>query len=266
MRPPAPRRGLARCPPPATTAMMGLRRRAGDDSQYCARELPAVAEPRLRPAQVLVHDSQRPAGGDAGVFRPAQWRQQPRRETRAPTPVPVSAAQRRPPGKPTARWAAWSRAAPGSAPPNGDDGTPGQGRLCSASGGIDHRPRSRPPWLSMTGIVRGGGEGGATPGGGGGGKGGGRPRVGRRRDAFSPHVLIAVRRFLRRGQGSYIGNGGRQTSNNQKLTKGGFRQGGLNFAPLPTPPKKTQSAVGIGGRGWQDSICRRKEGPGMRLS
>jgi hypothetical protein len=82
----------------------------------------------------------------------------------------------------------------------------------------------------------------------------------------SPRVLVAVRQFLRRGRGSYIGNDRRQTNNNQKLTKGGFRRGGLNFAPLPTPHKKTQSAVGIGERGWQDSICRRKEGPGMRLS
>ncbi len=143
---------------------------------------------------------------------------------------------------------------------------PGRGRLCPASGGVDHRPRSRPPWLSTTGIAVGGGEGGATPGGGGGGEGGGRLGVGRRRDAVPPRVLVVVRRFLRRGRGSYIENGGRQTSDNQKLTKGGFRRGGLNFAPLPTPPQKTQSAVGIGGRGWQDSICHRKEGPGMRLS
>jgi hypothetical protein len=104
------------------------------------------------------------------------------------------------------------------------------------------------------------------PGGGGGGKGGGRPGVGRRCDAVPPRVLVVVRRFLRRGQGSYIGNHGRQTSNNQKLMKGGFQQGGFNFAPLPTPPKKTQSAVGIGGRGWQESIWCRKEGQGMQLS
>ncbi len=59
-------------PPPATTVTMSLRRRAGDDSPYHAGEAPAVAEPRLRPAQVLVRDSRRPAGGDAGVFRPAR--------------------------------------------------------------------------------------------------------------------------------------------------------------------------------------------------
>ncbi len=34
--------------PPATTATIGLRRRAGDDSPYHAREAPAVAEPCLR--------------------------------------------------------------------------------------------------------------------------------------------------------------------------------------------------------------------------
>ncbi len=44
-------------------------------------------------------------------------------------------------------------------------------------------------------------------------------------------------RFLRRGRGSYIGNNGRQTNDNQKLTKGDFWQGGLNFAPLPHTPK-----------------------------
>ncbi len=76
----------------ATTATMGLRRRAGDDSPYRARKVPAVAEPRLRPVQVLVHDSRRLAGGDAGVFRPARWRRRPRRETHTPTPVPESAA------------------------------------------------------------------------------------------------------------------------------------------------------------------------------
>jgi hypothetical protein len=180
-----------------------------------------------------------------------------------PRPRPQPAAWRRPPGNLTARWADRSRAAPASVPPDGDDGTPGWGRLCPASGSIDHRPRSRPPWLSMTGIARGGGEGGATRGGGGGGKGGGCPGLGRRRDAVPPHVLVAMHGFLRKGRGSYIGNNGRQTYDNQKLTKGGFQQGGLNFAPLPTPPKKTQSAIGIGGRGWQDLICRRKEGPGM---
>ncbi len=57
--------------PPATTATMGLRRRAGDDIPYHPREAPACAEPCLRPAQVLVRDSRRPAGGDAGVFRQA---------------------------------------------------------------------------------------------------------------------------------------------------------------------------------------------------
>ncbi len=68
MCPPAPRPGLARCPPLATTATMGLRWRAGDNSPYRTREAPAVAEPRLQPAQVLVHDSRHLAGDDAGVF------------------------------------------------------------------------------------------------------------------------------------------------------------------------------------------------------
>ncbi len=217
-----------------------------------------IDEPCLRPAQVLVRDSQCPAGGDAGVFCPARLRWLQRRKTRAPAPAPAPnyAAGSRPPGDLTAQWAARSRAAPVSTPPDRDDGALGWGRLCSASSGVDHRPCSRPPWLSTTGIARGGGVGGATPGGGGGREGSGRAGVGRRHDAAHPCILIAVQRFLRRRHGSFIGNNGRQTNDNQNLTKGGFRQGGLNFAPLP----------GIGRWGWQDSIWRRKEGPGMRLS
>ncbi len=141
-------------------------------------------------------------------------------------------------------------------PPDRDDGAPRWERLCSASSGIDHRPCSRPPWLSMTGIAWGGGVGGATPGGGGGHEGGGRAGMGRRCNAAHPHVLVAVQRFWQRRHGSFVGNNGQQTNDNQNLTKGGFQQGGLNFPPLP----------GIGGRGWQDLIWCRKEGPGMRLS
>jgi hypothetical protein len=111
-------------PPPATTAMMGLRWRAIKDSPYRAREAPAVAKPCLQLAQVLVHDSWCSAGSDAGVFHPARWRRWPRRKTRAPAPVPNSAARRRPLGDPTARWAARSQAAPASVPPDGDDGAP----------------------------------------------------------------------------------------------------------------------------------------------
>jgi hypothetical protein len=217
-----------------------------------------IDEPCLRPVQVLVRDSQRPAGGDAGVFCPARWRWWPRRKTRAnaPAPAPDYAAGSRPPGNLTAQWATRSLVAPVSTPPDRDDGAPGWGRLCSASSSVDHWPCSRLPWLSTTGIARGGEVGGATPGGRGGRGGDGCGGVGRRRDAAHPRVLVAVWRFLRRRCGSFIGNDGQQTNNNQNLTKGGFRQGGLNFAPLP----------GIGGRGWQDLIWCRKEGPGMQLS
>jgi hypothetical protein len=173
-----------------------------------------------------------------------------------PRPNPHYAAGSRPPGNLTTQWAARSRVAPVSTPPDRDDGAPGWGRLCSASSGVDHRPCSRLPWLSTTGIAWGGGVGGATPGGRGGREGGGHAGVGRRHDAAHPRILVVVRQFLRRRHRSFIGNNGRQTNNNQNLMKGGFQQGGLNFAPLPR----------IGGRGWQDSIWRRKEGPGMQLS
>ncbi len=36
--------------------------------------------------------------------------------------------------------------------------------------------------------------------------------------------------------------------------------------PYQPPPKKTRSAIKIGGRVQQDSIWCRKEGPGMQLS
>jgi hypothetical protein len=151
---------------------------------------------------------------DGGGSRAAKLRPPPCHRLRCPAP---------PPGNPTARWAARSGAAPVSAPPDGDNGAPRWGRLCPASGGVDHWPRSRPPWLSTTGIAQGGGEGGATLGGGGGGKGSSRPGVGRHCDAVPPRVLVAVRQLLWRRQGRYIRNNGQQISNNQKLTKGGFQ-------------------------------------------
>jgi hypothetical protein len=187
-------------------------------------------------------------------------------QTRAPAPAPDSAARCCPLGDPTAQWATRSRAAPASTPLDRDNGAPGRGRLCLPSIDIDHQPCSRPPWLSMTGIVQGGGGGGAMPGGGGGGRGGVHVGVGRHCNAATPPVLVAVRQFLRRVHGSYIKNDGQQTNNNQKLTKGGFDKGVSMSCPYHPPPKKTQSAIEIGGRGWQDSIWHRKEGPGTRLS
>jgi hypothetical protein len=183
-----------------------------------------IDEPRLRPAQILVCDSQRLEGGDAGVFCPARWRWRPCRKTRAPAPAPTPdyAAGSRPSGNLTAQWAARSRAAPVSTPPDRDDGAPRWGSLCSASSGVDHRPCSRLPWLSTTGIAWGGGVGGDTLGGGGGRKGGGRAGVRRRHDAAHPRILIAVQQFLQRRHGSFIGNDGRQTNDNQNLMKGGF--------------------------------------------
>jgi hypothetical protein len=129
----------------------------------------------------------------------------------SPTPLPATAPLATPPhgGPPGPGRRRQAHPQMGTtAPPDGDDGAPGWGRLCPASGSIDHQPCIRPPWLSTTGIARGGGEGGAMPGGEGGSKGGGRPGVGRHRDAVPPRILVAVRRLLWRGQGSYIGNNG----------------------------------------------------------
>jgi hypothetical protein len=266
MRPPAPRRGLARCPPPTMTATIGLQQQAGNDSPYRTRQVPAVARPHLRPAQVLVHDSWHPAGSDADVFCPAQWRRQPRRKTRALALVSNSAARHPPPGNPTARWAARSRVAPASAPPDGDDGAPGRERLCPTSGGVDHRPRSRPPWLSTTGIAWGGGEGGATPEGGGDGEGGSRPEVGRRHNAV-PTMRSPL--HPRHGAG-ILAEGARElhrkprTTNKQqsKVDKGWLSMRGSQFcAPTNTPQKDT-----ICHWDWGDLIWRRKKGQGMQLS
>ncbi len=246
-------------PPPATTATLGLRLRAGNNSPYHAREAPAVAEPRLRQAHVLVRDSRHPAGGDAGVFRPARLRRRPRRK--APAPSPESAARRRPPSDPTARWAARSRAAPVSAPLDGDDGAPGRGRLCPASGGIDHWPWSRPPWLSTTGIARGGGEGGATPGGGGGhagGRGGGgealqcapppRPRRG---------AAILV-------EGAWELHRKRWTTNKQqsKVDEGCLLTRGSQFCALTPPPQRRNLPLGLGGGGGRIQSGAERKGRG----
>jgi hypothetical protein len=151
--------------------------------------------PSVRPAVTLA--STRHDGGGAAL------------RTRVPAPAPDSSARRCPLGNPTAQWAARSRAVPVSVPPDKDDGAPGWGRLCPASRGVDHWPCSRLPWLSMTGIVRGGGERGAMPGGGGGCGGGGRTGGGRRRDAPPPRILFTVRQFFWRLRGSFIGNDGR---------------------------------------------------------
>jgi hypothetical protein len=164
--------------------------------------------------------------------------------SRTRAPAPDSAARRRPLGNPTARWAARSRAVPASAPPDGDDGAPRWGRLCLASGSVDHWPRSRLLWLSMAGTVQGGGEGGATPGGGVGGRGGGHTWGGRRCDAATPCILIAVRRFLQRGRGSYIGNDGRRSNDSQKLT-----EGVSILRPYQHPPKRHNLPLGLGGGG-----------------
>ncbi len=144
--------------------------RRGDGPAVAGRQRQPLSRPRgaggcrATPptgAHVLVRDSRRPAGGDAGVFRPARLRRRLRRKTRILALAPNSTARHRPPSDTTARWAARSRVALASAPLAGDDGAPGRGRLCPASGSVDHWPCSRPPWLSTTG----GGEGGAMPGG-----------------------------------------------------------------------------------------------------
>jgi hypothetical protein len=176
-------------------------------SPYHTPKALAAAKPCLRPAQVLVRDSRRPAGTDAGLFHPERLRRQPRCNTCAPAPAPGSAAWHCPLGDPTTRrWAASSRVVPACAPPDGDNGALGWGRLCPTSRGVDHWPCSRPLRLSMTGTARGGGEGGATPGGGGGGRGGSRAGGGRCCNAAPPCVLVVVRQFLRRGHRSFIGN------------------------------------------------------------
>jgi hypothetical protein len=152
--------------------------------------------PSIRLAVTLVF-SARHDGSGGHAAKPAP-------PSPSPTPLPsaaplATASHGGPPGLGRHRQAR---------PQTGTMVPPRRGRLCPAFSGIDHWPRSRPPWLCTTEIAWGGGEGGATLGGGGGGEGGGRPGVGRCHDVVPPHILVAVRRFLWRGQGSYIGNRG----------------------------------------------------------
>jgi hypothetical protein len=121
-------------PPPATTATMGLRRQAGDDSPYRAREVPAVAEPRLRPAQVLgsMTPGVRPAvtlafsarhdGGGGRAAKPA-----PPPPSPSPTPLPGAAPLATPPhgGPPGPGRRRRARPRTGTtAPPDGEDFAP----------------------------------------------------------------------------------------------------------------------------------------------
>jgi hypothetical protein len=100
-----------------------------------------------------------------------------------------------------------------SAPPYVEDGAPGPGRLCPASGSNDHWPCSRPLRFSTAEIARGGEEGGATPGGRGGGRGGSRAGGGRCCNGVPPCVLVVVRQFLQRGHGSLL-----ETTDNKQTT------------------------------------------------
>jgi hypothetical protein len=47
-----------------------------------------------------------------------------------------------------------------------------------------------------------------------------------------------------------------------KLKKGGFRQGGLNFAPLPTPPKRYNLPLRLGGWGGKIPSGAERKGRG----
>ncbi len=44
--------------------------------------------------------------------------------------------------------------------------------------------------------------------------------------------------------------------------KGGFQQGGLNFAPLPTPPKRHNLPIGLGGGGGRIQSGGKRKGRG----
>jgi len=127
--------------------------------------------PGVRLAVTLAYSARHDGGGS----RALNPHPRPRPHAPAPAPAPDSAARRCPLGDPTARWTARFQAVPARVPPDWDDGAPGWGRLSPASGGVDHQPCIRPPWLSMNGTVWGGGEGGATSGGGEGCGGGGCP-------------------------------------------------------------------------------------------
>jgi hypothetical protein len=159
-------------------------------------------------------------------------------QTYAPAPAPNSAACCRPLGNPTTWWAARFRALPASAPPDGDDGAPGWGRLQPALGSVGHQPCSRPPWLSMTGIVWGGGEGGAMLGGG--------------------AIIAKGAQELHRKQWT-------TNKRQSKVDKGWLSTRGSISHPYLPPPKRHNLPLEFWGEGVAGSIWHGKKGPGTRL-
>ncbi len=136
--------------------------------------------PRIRLAVTLAYSAQHNGGGGRAV-KPAPLPPPPTLLLGAtPLATPLHSG---PPG-PGQRGQA--------CPPDRDDSAPGRIRLCPASSGVDHRPCSRPPRLSMTGTVRGGGDGGAMLGGREGCRGGGRAGVGRCCEAPPPHPCCSA--------------------------------------------------------------------------
>jgi hypothetical protein len=65
-----------------------------------------------------------------------------------------------------------------------------------------------------------------------------------------PCILVVVRRFLQRRHGSFIGIDGRQTNNNQNLTKGGFYKGVSILRPY----------LGLGGGGGRIQSSAERKG------
>jgi hypothetical protein len=141
-RPPAPRRVLARCHPrprprrwacgggPATAALITPARRRRLPSHASDRRRSWSVTPGVRPAVTLAL----PPGTMAAAAAPRNPR--PRPGPRISCPVPPPSRPHRTSG----------RKVPGGA----GERAPGRGRLRPASGGIDHRPCSRPPWFSTT--------------------------------------------------------------------------------------------------------------------
>ncbi len=248
---------------------MGLRRRAGDDSPYHAREALAVAEPRLRPAHMswsvtpgvrpavtLAYSARHDCGGGR-VAKPAS-------SPPPPTPLPGAASWR--PQRTVGRQV------PGGAGERAlgrGRRRPGRGRLCPASGSVDHRPCSRPPWLSTRGIARGGRRRRSHAGGAGEAA---RTAVSRgwRGVAMCPPPPRPHRGAAILAEGARELHRKRRTTNKRqsKVDERCLSTRGSQFrAPTTPPPKKDTICRWDWGEGVAGfDLAQKKKGLGMRLS
>jgi hypothetical protein len=245
---------------------MGLRWRAGDRGR---RRLPSHATDRrrswsvtagVRPAVMQAYPS-RHDGGGVRARKPVPPPPPP-----PPTPPPGTTPPATPPrvGPPGPGRRRRVRHRTGTTAPRIQRRQSSTGRPCRPV-----RPYSRLPRCSTTGRARGGGGGGAGRRrrcGGGGARGRGWGRQSRKkgeglRCCPPPASLSRCGDSLGGGTGvSSKMTDDKRMANKRRLTRGFQCHASTNS------PQKTQTAIGMGERRWQDSFWQEKVGPGIRLS